>query len=100
MEGRNGADFFSFLACLMSIRQCDRNSPFLNLNQLKFAGVEIGTYRAQETRTAAKIRKLPSVGPLRSPGLGQLLNVYWIESYRVGGGTPTQSPQPLAYFRT
>ena len=70
IEGRNGAVFFMFLSYLIPIRQCDRNSPFLNLNQLVFAGIEKGTYRTQDIRNGAKIRKLLSVGALRSPGLG------------------------------
>ena len=35
-----------------------RNWPFLNLNQLVFAGIEIGTDCMQNIRNAAKIRKL------------------------------------------
>jgi hypothetical protein len=50
IEGRDASVFFSLLACLVSIQQCDRNSPFLQLKQLELAGVEIGTYRAQDTR--------------------------------------------------
>jgi hypothetical protein len=75
IEGRDRSVFFSFVACLVSIQQCDRNSPFVQLNQLELAGVEIGTYRAQGIRHTVKIRKLRRVGALRSPGLGQFFNV-------------------------
>jgi hypothetical protein len=76
IEGRDRSVFFSLLAGLISIQQCDRNSPFVQLNQLELAGVEIGTYRAQGIRHTVKIRKATRVGALRSPGLGQLFNVY------------------------
>jgi len=43
--------------------------------QLDRPGVEIATHFTQGIRNAVKVRKARRFGALRSPGLGQLLNV-------------------------
>jgi hypothetical protein len=75
IERRDATVFLSFLTSLFSVRECDGNSPFVQLKQLDLSGIEIGTYRAQDVRNTLKILVAPRVRAFRSPGLRQSFNV-------------------------
>src|SRR5262245_60673031 len=80
MERGNTPVFLLPLAGIVSIRKCDRNSPFIQLQQLYLFRIEIRADSAQDARNGLKVRQTSRFRAFCPP--------YLIESFHVGALKP------------